>query len=126
MGILHHDRGPFSFQMTDDELDLIERDNALPVGVRKMARVERGGELHTTAYLKLAHRLRAKRMVLQEALLIDELEKRVAHIADRDKVIATQAKEIRGLEHEVERLRNHNVKELAAPAMAVDAAPTGR
>ena len=112
--------------MTDDELELIERDNTLPVSVRKMARTERGNETHTTAYLKLAHRLRAKRMVLQEALLIDELEKRVAHIADRDKLIAAQAKEIRALEHELERVRNNHLKELAAPAMAIDAAPTGR
>jgi hypothetical protein len=112
--------------MTDVELELIEKDNGLPANVRKTIQVERGSETHTTAYLKLAHRLRAKRMVLQEALLIEALEKRHAGLADQDKRLATAAKEIKALTREVERLRNHNTRELAAPAMAVDANPTGR
>jgi hypothetical protein len=113
------------FQLTDAELEIarqVQNGDLRQIMKREGAGLGR----HTQAYLKLAARVRAERVLHQELLLLRAAKEQLTSLAAAEEIIADNHSQIRALQRELERTRNEHVKELAAPAMAVHAAPTGR
>lgn len=114
------------FQLTDAELEIAHQiGNA---DLKQILRREGGAAIgtHTSAFLKLAARVRAERILHQELILLRAAKEQLASLTEAEESIAVARKEIRSLERELEKERSAHVKELAAPAMVVHAEPTGR
>jgi hypothetical protein len=113
------------FQLTDQELEIAQHlGNA---DLNKILRREGVGiGVHTNAYLKLAARVRAERILHQELLLLRAAKEQLASLAAAEDVIATVKKENRVLELEVKKLKSERVTENAAPAIIVHSDPRPR
>jgi hypothetical protein len=109
------------FQLTDTELEIAHQ---IQNGdIRQILRREGAGlGKHTQAYLKLAARVRAERLLHQELLLLRAAKEQLTSLAAAEEIIAANHSQIRSLQRQLERERKEHVKELAAPAMAVHAA----
>lgn len=115
----------YEFQLTDAELEIAHHVDSQDL--KKILRRE-GAAIgkHTNAFLKLAARVRAERMLHQELLLLRAAREQLVALAAAEEIIAENNKQIRALQKELEKERVNHTKELAAPAMVVHSEPTGR
>lgn len=113
------------FQLTDAELEIahhVESPDLKKILRREGAAIGK----HTNAYLKLAARVRAERLLHQELLMLRASKEQLVALAVAEETIAENHKQIRALQKELEKERANHMKELAAPAMVVHSEPTGR
>lgn len=119
----------YDFQLTDKELEVLEGAK-IPADARKLLRRE-GAEVATSAFLKAAARLRAERTFYEELHALRSIQNELQQVEAARRELAAQAellegrqKQIENLEAELRRTKNQQVRELAAPAMAVNAEGT--
>lgn len=125
MSFRRSDDDVHNFQLTDAELEVAHQ--VQNGDLRQILKREGAGlGRHTQAYLKLAARVRSERVLHQELLLLRSAKEQLTSLATAEEIISANHAQIRSLQRELERVRSEHVKELAIPAMAVHAAPTGR
>lgn len=116
---------PKEFQLTDKEIALLRETGDLPTEAKRMLKRDSSTiQMRTKAFIALAAELRAERAFLEEARALAMAKEELATLTAARKQNELLLKEIKGLEKELHEVRRANIREIAAPAIAVDAAPT--